>query len=518
MTDGTQRSGVSDTVCDNADRLGRRLASRYFYVLAAIAALIVLDQAVIQPLLVGLNWYAPVINVAGRQRMLSQKLAKAALAIEVADSDAERQLRCDELRETLTQWNDAFSTLRDGNPSRGIQPIQSTEIELQWNRLAPHVLEMRAAAERILANERATGDQTRSSTNAIVQHEAAFLDSMERIVKLMETEAGNAVNQLRICAVAIAGVVISLLLVLGWCVIRPATAALSRQVDNLEQLVGARTRALSTALTALQGEIAEREKSEAKTQRLAAQLAHAGRVSTMGHLTSGLAHELNQPLAAIANYTEACDVELTRSEKGMHSERLRKNLDGAKQAALRAGEIVRRMRNFLRPSQPMLIDVHVNELLHDVLALCRNEAEQVRAAVSLALTRADATICADPIQIQQVLVNLVQNALQALHRCSDDERRVRVSTAVIAGSVTVEVADSGPGIAPADFETIFDPFFTTKQEGLGIGLSICRSIVEQHGGRIWAEPTSAGTKIAFTLPCSRHDARTQPMQSECVCR
>jgi two-component system sensor kinase FixL len=265
--------------------------------------------------------------------------------------------------------------------------------------------------------------------------------------------------------------------------------------------------------------VAEREQAEFKTQRLAAQLAHAARVSTMGHLTAGLAHELNQPLATIANYAEACDVELARSEDGAPRDRLRNYLDLTREAALRAGQIVRRMKNFVRPNAPAAAKVEIGDLIREVVALCRTEADHAETEVSLELADDHATVSVDAIQIQQVLVNLVQNALQAMRECPIHERRLEIRTSIAIDSVQVDVTDSGPGFAATDSEAVFAPFYTTKRDGLGIGLSICRAIVEEHGGTIWAQGAPGrGARISFTLPLAQNDVAIRRGQPECVCR
>jgi C4-dicarboxylate-specific signal transduction histidine kinase len=154
-----------------------------------------------------------------------------------------------------------------------------------------------------------------------------------------------------------------------------------------------------------------------------------------------------------------------------------------------------------------------------VVELCHAETRQAGADVSLDLADVQATVCADPIQIQQVLVNLVQNALQAMRECPIQRRRLAIRCSVATDRVQVDVIDSGPGFASTDSEVIFAPFYTTKQDGLGIGLSICRAIVEEHGGTIRAEAVPGhGAKVSFTLPLAERDVGSRRTQPECVCR
>jgi C4-dicarboxylate-specific signal transduction histidine kinase len=344
---------------------------------------------------------------------------------------------------------------------------------------------------------------------------------MDRIVKLLENEAASAVFRLRVCAGTIAAAVISLVVALGWFVIRPATLTIRRQVDELEHQVADRTCALYTAFEKLQCEVADRQAAELKNQRLAAQLAHAARVTTLGHLAAGLAHELNQPLATIANYTEACDVELDRHQNGAWSDRLRTNLERTKKAALRAGQIVRRMRNFVRPDLSAATFIEIDTLIREVVEFCQTEIDQAAATIMMDLTDDDAAVCVDAIQIQQVIVNLIHNALHAVGERPVDERHIAIRASTSADFIRVDVVDSGPGFAAPDWETIFAPFYTTKRDGLGIGLSICRAIVEEHGGAIWAEAArNLGAMVSFTLPRvsnSESNVGTSRTPADCVC-
>ena len=501
------------------DELVRRLAARYLIVLVLVALLMVLDQAVVQPLLVRLDTYAPAINLSGRQRMLSQKLTKAALALEASQDDAARNARLIELRETLDQWSTAHQALLHGDDQLEIRRIDSPELARQWDLIQPQFDAMCSAAAEIIDSARPDRlpAAVARAVGKITAHEASFLATMDRIVNLMEREAANEVSRLRACALAIALVVLLLLLGLGWFVVRPATSTIRRQVDDLESRVAQRTKELAGALASLRREILEREAVETRNQHLAAQVAHADRVASMGHLTIGLAHELNQPLGAISNYAEACDVILSQPQK--HADgRLRQHFVHIKQAALRAGQIVRRIRNYVQPTAGATTEAEINLLVQEVVLLCRPEIERAEVKLTLALDADTAIVSVDPIQIQQVLVNLVQNALQAMTSVTDGDRRLRICTTNHADTVQIDLADSGPGFANADALAIFDPFHTTKEDGLGIGLSICRSIVEQHDGTIWASSTPGnGAQVSFTLPLARpHDA-PRSLKTDCVC-
>jgi len=520
---GTDRNNEhASKTARSAASVVRCLTCRYSLVLATIAALIVVDQLAIQPFISRLGNFAPAINAAGRQRMLSQKLTKAALALQVSKDDTNQQARIRELRDTLDQWSTAHNALREGSSSLRIRTIATSEIENEWRLLEPHFQGMRTAAIEIVHSlNDSKHEQRESATATIVEHERAFLVSMERIVTLMENEATDAVFRLRSYALAISAAVIGLVIALGWFVVRPATRTIRRQVDELENEVARRIGELSTALADLRSEVADREAAESKNQSLAAQLAHAARVATLGHLSAGLAHELNQPLATIANYTEACDVALNRLQIGAPTDRLRKNLERTKQAALRAGQIVRRMRNFVRPDPPTATHIEIDKLIRDVVAFSQIEIDRAAALFTLDLAEERATLSVDPIQIQQVLVNLIQNAIHAVCQCPPGERQIVVCVKAWAAFVQVEVTDSGPGFETSDLESIFAPFYTTKCDGLGIGLSICREIIEKHDGTIWADAApTRGATVSFKLPRVRNsesNAGTRQAPAECVC-
>lgn len=504
-----------------ANRVVRRLAGRYLFVLAAVAGLMVIDQAVLQPMLVRVNAFAPTINVAGRQRMLSQRLTKTGMAIRDAETFAVRSARHDELRLSLEQWTSEHDALLHGNPMLGIRPIETEELRSQWAALEPHYAAMVDAATQLVEmtrDVRSTDETIRPPVAALVEHESQFLPTMDRIVKLMEGEAARAVFRLRAFAFAIAATIVGLILGLGWFVVRPATRTIRAQFDELESRVARRTSELSSAIMSLQYEVKERVAAEVKNQRLAAQLTHAERVSTMGHLTAGLAHELNQPLAAIANFAEACELILNKPVAEQTSGLSSEYVGQIKRGALRAGQIVRRMRNFVRPNAATTSDVDLNDLVSEIVELCRIEALHSGTEIRLELAAISPVVEADPIQVQQVLVNLVQNAIQAMAENGMHPRQIVLRTTQEHGCVRIDVLDTGPGFPSVDPEVAFIAFQTTKAEGLGIGLSICRSIVENHGGKIWTQPrTERGAQVSFTLPLAEMHAHRQRAQPYSLC-
>ena len=243
MIDSTSPPSQRKDATLSADDLVRRLGGRYLFVLLAVAVLIAADQALIQPLLVRMNVFAPVINLAGRQRMLSQKLAKAALAMQAADDASTYSLRRTELQDSLAEWSTAHDALRHGAVELNVPRIHSPAIDGAWTELQPHFDAMQAAARQLITTS--DSDVSRSAAlTALVDHEAPFLTTMERIVKLLEGEAAGELRRLRALALAVALAILGLLLGLGGFVVRPATRAIRDQVDQLEGRVAQRTREL----------------------------------------------------------------------------------------------------------------------------------------------------------------------------------------------------------------------------------------------------------------------------------
>jgi two-component system sensor kinase FixL len=247
-------------------------------------------------------------------------------------------------------------------------------------------------------------------------------------------------------------------------------------------------------------DLTERQHAELRLQDLQSELAHVGRVSDVGTLASALAHELNQPLTAIANYCEAARDMLQTTPDEETLGMLREALDEAAQQSVRAGQIVRRLRDFITYGQTERKVEQLPRLVAEANALGLVGSREHGIEVDVELDPAAQGVLVDRIQIQQVLLNLIRNAIEAM--LDSRVKQLTISTALQEdGDVQVSVADTGKGISPAVAEQLFQPFVTSKQDGMGIGLSICRTIIEAHGGRIWFEPsTVGGTVFHFTIP------------------
>ncbi|MCC7016928.1 MAG: PhnD/SsuA/transferrin family substrate-binding protein [Rhodospirillales bacterium] len=276
-----------------------------------------------------------------------------------------------------------------------------------------------------------------------------------------------------------------------------------------EQLVARRTRELSRANAELEREAAERHRAEAEARQRRSELAHVHRLNTMGEMASGFAHELNQPLAAVVNYARGAVRRL--KQDAVEPGELLAVLEQVAAQAERAAAIVRRIRAFIRKEEPRHVTLDFNKIVRETAGLMTAEAEREGARLVLDLARPLPRVRADTVQIEQVIVNLVRNAIEAMAESSSPVRDITLRTMFAAGgAVEIAIEDTGPGLPQIGHERLFEPFFTTKADGLGLGLSISHRIVEAHGGRLTAAPRPSGGAIfRFTLPVAgeaRHDA------------
>jgi two-component system, LuxR family, sensor kinase FixL len=246
-------------------------------------------------------------------------------------------------------------------------------------------------------------------------------------------------------------------------------------------------------------DLTERQRTELRLQDLQSELAHVGRVSEVGTLASALAHELNQPLTAVANYCETARDLLAGPLDADTLEVLREALDDAARQSVRAGQIMRRLRDFIMHGRTEKRVENLSRLVNEANALALVGSREHGIEVQVELDPAARSVLVDRIQIQQVLVNLIRNAIDAM--AASRVRLLGISTRRDAdGWIRVSVSDTGGGIDASVAEQLFQPFVTSKQGGMGIGLSICRTIIEAHGGRIWFEPgPRGGTAFHFTL-------------------
>ena len=247
-------------------------------------------------------------------------------------------------------------------------------------------------------------------------------------------------------------------------------------------------------------DITEGKRAAEALRETQSQLAHADRVATMGRLTASIAHEVNQPIAATITNAQAALRWL--GAKPPNQDEVRQALGRIVRDSDRAGAVVQRIRNLSKKGTPRDERVDIKAAIREVIELTRSEAMKNGVLVKTEFGERLPPIQGDRVELQQVILNLIINALEAMSEMSAGPRELLIGAEMtVSGEVAVAVRDSGPGLAPAALEHLFKAFHTTKPNGLGLGLSICRSIVEAHGGRLWASANASGGAVfQFTLP------------------
>ena len=261
------------------------------------------------------------------------------------------------------------------------------------------------------------------------------------------------------------------------------------------------------AILETNNDITERRSAEDKLDKAQAELAHVSRVATLGELTASIGHEIRQPLAAIVAHGEAGLRWLGREVPDLAE--ARDSIEQMIRDGQRASEIVGRLRALSRKADPLHVPLDIADVINDAVLLMHRELQTNRVALSVAPCGPLPSLRGDRVQLQQVIINLLMNGIQAMDGVTAKPRRLAIDVGKsIDGEdakecIVVTVEDTGPGIAAADLNRLFDAFFTTKADGMGMGLSICRTIVQAHGGRIWATSRdSAGASFHFSVPVS----------------
>ena len=261
------------------------------------------------------------------------------------------------------------------------------------------------------------------------------------------------------------------------------------------------------ALLGITRDITARKNSEEEVRRHHFELARVCRLVTVNEMAMTLAHELNQPLCAITSYMESLR-NMARERDGIHSECMEQIAGKAAAQAERAGQIIRRVREFASTQESGKLPSQVNSLIQDVINICIADARPRGVSVVLHLADELPTVLADPILIQQVVLNLIRNGIEAMEELPDEFGRLLVTTRrTDEDTVEVRIADNGCGLPDAGTDCAFTPFYTTKPQGMGMGLSISRSIIQAHGGNLHLEPgsQSCGTTARFSLPVYLED-------------
>jgi two-component system sensor kinase FixL len=444
--------------------------------------------------------------------MLSQRLAKSALALDAAADEGDRQRHRAELEHVLRLWTASHNGLRQGDRALSLPGRNSPEVRAAFDDLEPFFLRMRAAVVRLVRSAAGPGQRpaapaAQEDLTTILAVEGQYLARMDRIVGLFDREARARVDRLLWTGWVVTALILVALAAIGLLVLRPAARLIRRQIvelraarDALEDRVRERTAELERANEELAREVHERTVAQQRHRALLEQFSHVARTTTMGEMASELAHELNQPLGAIANYAEGCLVVLDSPQPAL--DEVRPALEKLLATTLRAGQIIKRIRRFVTRHELGNEPFEPNRVVEEVAELLREEARRRRITLGLELAPQLPRLWGDPVQIQQVLVNLVGNAFDALAAAELVEPTVVIQTRrVSTGAVEFRVSDNGEGIPQERLEKVFDAYFSTRAGGMGMGLAISRSIVEAHQGRIAVESMpGAGTTFRFTLP------------------
>lgn len=276
------------------------------------------------------------------------------------------------------------------------------------------------------------------------------------------------------------------------------------RIAEIREVISHRNRTQNTAIeyySIIGRDITQKRKAEEQAKRQQLEMAHMSRLLSVGEMATGLAHEINQPLAAILNY---CRGSLKRLEDGATEKsigQVAQSMQLITKQAKRAADIVKRMRSFVKRTDYQRIEFHVNESCHDVAGFLHQEATDYNIQFQFELDETDPTLLADKIQIEQVLLNLLRNAIEAYSDCDKTYRPVIISTLLQSGYILFSVKDEAGGISQEGLETLFEPFTTSKPTGLGMGLAISQTIIETHGGQLWAESDGKnGTQFYFKVP------------------
>jgi C4-dicarboxylate-specific signal transduction histidine kinase len=279
-----------------------------------------------------------------------------------------------------------------------------------------------------------------------------------------------------------------------------AEAALQKVLAELESKVRERTAELAKSNDDLRGEIRERQRAQEALQKAQAELAHVARVMTLGELTASISHEVNQPIAAVVTNGQVC-LRLLALETPRPDD-VRTTVERIVRDAHRASEVIQRIRALAKRTEPQMLSLDINEVIREAIMLVQREVLSHGVSLRTELASALPPVLGDRIQLQQVVINLLINGVEAMAPVTDRPRDMLIrSQQPEAGQVLVAVQDSGIGIDSETAERLFSAFFTTKPSGMGMGLSISRSIIRAHGGRLWVSPNpDHGAAFQFTVP------------------
>jgi C4-dicarboxylate-specific signal transduction histidine kinase len=281
---------------------------------------------------------------------------------------------------------------------------------------------------------------------------------------------------------------------------KQAEESLRQARDELEVRVGERTAELKSANEALVAQMAEQRRTEEALQRTRTELARVVRITTIGELTASIAHEVNQPLAAVVANADACVAWLALQNPNLFEARAA--AERTIQGATRASEVITRIRSLINKTAPEQAQVQLNEVVEETIALTERQSSRNSISVVTELSPHLPAVLGDRIQLQQVILNLMLNGIESMSSVTGRPRRLLIRSRIQEDDqVWISVEDRGVGVSAENMPRLFEPFFTTRSQGIGMGLAISRSIIEAHGGRLWAESAvDQGSVFQFTMP------------------
>ena len=287
---------------------------------------------------------------------------------------------------------------------------------------------------------------------------------------------------------------------------RKVKSSLRQARDELDAKVRERTADLNRANLQLESEIAERRAAEGGLLQAQNELARIARITTLGELAASIAHELNQPLGSIVVNGDACLRWLAGAPPNL--EEARQAVEAIIRDGTRASDVLVRTRKLVRPGDGTRDSLDINGVVQEVITWSNDKLRRSGVQLRLKLQENPPPVTVDRVQLQQVILNLVMNSIEAMCEVSQDSRVLWIRTErQVFGDLLVQIADSGSGIDLKHSSRIFEPFFTTKTNGIGMGLTISRSIIEAHGGRLWVAKSECGSTFCFTLPIDRERRR-----------
>ncbi|NNE08681.1 MAG: PAS domain-containing protein [Gemmatimonadetes bacterium] len=282
-----------------------------------------------------------------------------------------------------------------------------------------------------------------------------------------------------------------------------AAKAEAEAYEEIDRRVSERTAGLQLTNAQLNSELEQRYRAEERIHKLQTELAHMSRISTMGEMATTLAHELNQPLTAIMNYAKGCVRRIESGDLPQHT--LLEAMNHIERQAERASSIIRKLRQFVRKREPVRAPHRIDGLVKEMVALCQPDLRRHGIVLFEEVPADLPELMVDSTQIQQIILNLIRNSMEALQSLPREDRRIRISAGMRGGDLTLAVEDNGPGITPAVREQIYDPFCSTKEDGMGLGMAIARTIAESHGGSLEIGEMTRGASVRLVLPVEKRN-------------